>query len=162
MKQVYLTVVYRCQQGIASTLCIGENVLKEYKKNNLHITNVFTKSDNAGSYHGNYVFEALYNLGKNLEFQLLRSDFNEPCRGKDQCDRESAAARCILNSFADAGNNLINAEDVFKALHYGNGMKDSYVCVMEINKDNTSLSGETIKNVSNYHSVEFHDDHMEL
>ena len=78
MKQVYLTVVYRCQQGIASTLCISGNVLKEYKKNNLHITNVFTKSDNAGSYHGNYVFEALYILCKNLEFQLLRSDFNEP------------------------------------------------------------------------------------
>lgn len=161
-KQVYLSLIYRCQQGVASTLCISENVLREYQKNNPHIKQIFTKSDNAGAYHGNYVFEALYNMCKNQDLKLMRSDFNEPCRGRDQCDRESAAASSIINSFVDAGNDLVSAEDVYKALHYGNIMKDTSVCVLQIDEDNTQLSGEKIKNVSNYHSICYYKDYMEL
>ena len=37
-KQVYLTVIYRCDQGMANTLSICENVLKEFKKANPTIT----------------------------------------------------------------------------------------------------------------------------
>ena len=158
-KQVFFTIVYRCEQGMASTLCICENVLKEFKKNNPHISKVFTKSDNAGSYHGNFIFEALYNVCKDVNLQLLRSDYNEPCRGKDQCDRESAAAKSIINSYVD---DLVTAEDVFAALHYGNGMKDSKVAVVQIDADNICLSGETIKNVSTFHSIEFFEKYMQM
>ena len=62
-----------------------------------------------------------------------------PAGGGDQCDRESAAAKSIINSFVDAGNNLMTAEDVYKALHYGNSMQDIKVCVLQIDGDNTSL-----------------------
>ena len=51
-KQVYLTVIYRCDQGMANTVNICKNVLKEFKKSK--------KSDNAGSYHGNCIFEGLF------------------------------------------------------------------------------------------------------
>ena len=44
-KQVYLTVINRCDQGMANTRSICENVLKEFKKTNPTITNIFTKSD---------------------------------------------------------------------------------------------------------------------
>ena len=64
--------------------------------------------------------------------------------------------RSIINSFVDAGNDLVSAEDVYQALHYGNRMKDTSVCVLQIDEDNTQLSGEKIKNVSNYHSVCYH------
>ena len=37
-KQVYLTVIYRCDQGMANTLSICKNVLKEFKKANPTIT----------------------------------------------------------------------------------------------------------------------------
>ena len=98
-KQVYLTVIYRCDQGMANTLSIWENVLKEFTKTNPTITNIFTKSDNAGSYHGNCIFEGLFKVCKHAGFQLMRTDYNEPCRGKDQCDRESTAIKSIINSF---------------------------------------------------------------
>ena len=58
-KQVYITVIYRCVQGMANTLSICENVLQEFKKANPTITNIFTKSDNAGSFDGNCIFALL-------------------------------------------------------------------------------------------------------
>ena len=60
-----------------------------------------------------------------------------------------------MNSFADAGNDLMTAEDVYKALHFGNGMQDIKVCVLQIDGDNKSLSGEAIRNVSYYHSIKY-------
>ena len=58
-------------------------------------------------------------------FKLVRYDFNEPCRGKDQCDREAAGAKSLIQSYVDAGHDLECAEDIYTALHYGNGMKKS-------------------------------------
>ena len=49
----------------------------------------------------------------------------------------------------------MTAEDVYKPLHYGNGMQDTKVCVLQIDGDNTSLSGEAIRNVSHYHSIKY-------
>ena len=71
--------------------------------------------------------ESMYNLCRKKGIKLLRYDFNEPCCGKDQCDRESAAAKTILRSYVDAGNDLLTAEHLHESLHYGFGMKDSKV-----------------------------------
>ena len=161
-KQVYLTVIYRCDQGMNNTLSCCENVLKEFQKTNPTITNIFTKSDNAVSYHGNGIFESLFEVCKHAGFQLMRTNYNETCRGKDQCDRESSVAKNIINSFDDAGNDLITAEDVHKALHYRNGMQDTKVCVLQIDGDNTSLSGEVIRNVGYYHSIKYFEEYMLL
>ena len=147
---------------MANTPSICENVLKEFKKTNPTITNIFTKSDNAGSYHGSCIFEGLFKVCKHAGFRLMRTDYNEPCRGKDQCDQESAAAKSIINSFVDAGNDLMTAEDVYKALHYGNGMQDTKVCVLQIDGDNTSLSGKAIRNVSHYHSIKYFEEYVLL
>ena len=67
---------------------------------------MFTKSDNAGCYQGNLSAEAIYKICKGRNIKLLRHDYNEPCCGKDQCDRESAAAKTILRSYVDSGNDL--------------------------------------------------------
>ena len=109
-KQVNLTVIYQCDHRMANTLSIYENVLKEFTKTYPTITNIFTKSDNAGSYYENCIFEGLFEVCKHAGFQLIRTGYNEPCRGKDQCDRESAAAKSIINSFVDAVNDLMTAE----------------------------------------------------
>ena len=71
---------------MANTLSICKNVLKEFKKTNPTITNIFTMSDNAGSYHGSCISEGLFKVCKHAGFQLMRTDHDEPCRGKEQCD----------------------------------------------------------------------------
>ena len=56
----------------------------------------------------------------------------------------------------------MTAEDLYKALHYGNGMQDTKVCVLQIDGDNTSLSGEAIRNVRYYHSLKYFEEYMLL
>ena len=87
-------------------------------------------------------------------------DYNEPYCGKDQCDRESAVAKSIIRSFIDSGNDLLDGDDLFKALHYGYGMKDSKVALIQIDATNTVITGDKISDFTSYHSIQFHNDHM--
>ena len=125
------------------------------------IKKVYTKSDNAGCYHTSYSAEALYFMCQEEGVQLLRYDFNEPCKGKDQCDRESASAKTIIRSYVDAGNDLTSAEDVFNAMRYGFGVKDA-ICVAEINCKISSVSGPKVGSFASYHSIKFTEDGMKL
>ena len=99
---------------------------------------------------------------KKKGFNLMRYDCNEPCCGKDQCDRDSASAKAVIRSYIDSGNDLITAEDVYEAMHYGYGVKNAEVAVVQINKENASLCGTKITNISNYHSIEFNEAGMTL
>ena len=42
----------------------------------------------------------------------LRYDYNEPCKGKDQYDLESADANTIIRSHVDAGNYFMTTENI--------------------------------------------------
>jgi len=126
-KRTYFTVIYRCDQGLTDVLSIADVVLDEFKKDVPHITHVFVKSDNASCYHSNSSAEGLHQVCKEKGIKLARYDYNEPCRGKDQCDRESAGAKSVMRSYVDAGNDILTATDIFKALHYGTGLKNAKV-----------------------------------
>lgn len=127
---------------------------------NTNVSQLYAKSDNTGCYHSNYSAEGLHQLCQEKGIKLLRYDYNEPSCGKDQCDRESAAAKLVMRSYVDAGNNVLSASDIHDALHYGSGLKDSKVCVIEINPESVKVEGQKIKNISHYHSVEFKEDKM--
>ena len=139
----------------------GSVVLDKIKSDFPGLEQLYAKSDNASSYHGNFYAEALYQLCSGRQIDLKRYDYNEPCRGKDQCDRESAGAKCVMRSYVDAGNDLLTAEDVYQALHYGSGIRNAEVAVIAIDTKNSMLSGPSpIPKISQYHSFEFHNDHM--
>ena len=106
-----MTAIYCCDQGTSSVISLADKVLHQFCTDEPGIRTLYAKSDNAGYYHGNYSAESIYHLCKEKNIQLLRYDFNEPCCGKDQCDRESAAEKSIIRSFVDAGNDL-SAEDI--------------------------------------------------
>ena len=125
-----------CRKGVGSNsiycagcwMSINDNVIKQFKIDAPYITKIYTKSDNAGCYHTSHSPEALYRLCKSEDIQLLRYDYNEPCKGKDQCDRVSESAKAVIRSYIDAGNDLMSSLDVFNAMHYGFGVKDAMVC----------------------------------
>ena len=104
--------------------------------------------------------ESIYQLCKSKDLQLLIYDFNKPCCGKNQCDRESAYAKTLIRSFVDAGNDVLCAEDSYNALHYGNGMKNAIVAVVKITS--LPLTGPKIPKVNDFHSVVFEEDHMTM
>ena len=93
---------------------------------------------------------------------MLRYDYNEPCRGKDQCDRESLGAKSLINSYVESGNDLLNTTDLFNALHYCKGVSNAKVGVIEINSSQSTLEGQEIQNINLYHSAQFFEDHMKL
>ncbi|XP_065670094.1 uncharacterized protein LOC136088903 isoform X2 [Hydra vulgaris] len=151
-----------CDQGIGDVVSLATAVLDQFRIDQPHIKKMFTKSDNAGCYQGNLSAEAIYNVCKERDIKLLRYDYNEPCCGKDQCDRESAVVKTILRSYVDSGNNLLTAEDIHKAMHYSFGAKDAKVAVAQISNDKTVVIGPKIKNISNYHSFEFGEKSMKM
>ena len=71
-------------------LSIADVLLAQFKVDNPLIENLYVKSDNAGCYHSALVPETLFKICKANNFNLKRYDYNEPCKGKDQCDCESA------------------------------------------------------------------------
>ena len=138
-------------------MILADVVLDQFCEDFPLVNEVCIKSDNADSYHGNYCLEVLYNICKNKNITLLRYDCNEPCCGKDQCDRELAAAESLLRSFVDAGNNMTTANDIYKGLHYGFGLKNALVGVIEYDSSTTILSASMLHKKSQYHSFHFSD-----
>ena len=162
LKYVYMTCLYRCKQSMVDVLNIADNVLNTFRIDCPMINKLFAKSDNAGCYHGNYVMEALYKICLSKSLTLLRYDYNEPCKGKDQCDRESAGAKSVINSFVNSGSDLVSANDLHDALHYGKGIRNTQACVLEVDLEQSTLQGLTIKGISSFHSVEFFEKYMKL
>ena len=104
-----------------------------------------------------------YQICRRYDIELLRYGYNEPCKGKDQCDQESAAAKTIITrSYVDAGNDLMNAEDIYNTLHYGFGMQDAMVCVAEVDTSATTLIGPKVPSFTSYYSVSFTYEGMRL
>ena len=145
---------------MSEMLGMADLVPGEFKKECPYVKKIYGKSDNAGSYHGNFSAETLYKIFKSKGVNLVWYDYNEPCCGKDQCDQESVVAKNLIRSFVDAGNDVISANDIFKALQFAKGVKNTKVGVVEIDSSKSMLKGKTIPNISQFHSVEFFDDGM--
>ena len=86
---------------------------------------------------------------------VLQYNFNKPCCGKDQYVRESAAAKNIIRSYVDAGNDLPNAEDLHESLHYGHGMKSLKVAVAQINNAEMTITGTKITKIATTTQLNF-------
>ena len=160
-KRVYYSSVYRCDQGIADTLSLASTVSDKFKEDHPNIRDIYAKSDNASSYHRNFVLEALHKLCLSKNIHLKQYDYNEPACGKDQCDRESAGAKSLIQSYVDAGHDLVSAEDVADALKYGSGLKNSAVSVVSIEKSAARM-GTKIQKIKSFHSFECNELHMKV
>ena len=130
VKFTYFTLTERCDQGLVDVLSISDVVLEEFKQDVPRVNMLFWKSDNANCYHSNFAAERLYHLCKQHGIQLLRYDYIEPSKGKDQCDRESATAKALLRNYVDARNDLANANDIYSGLHYASGVANDKVAVI--------------------------------
>ena len=85
-KRVYPSV-YCCNQGIADTLSLASTVLNKFKEDHPNIRDIYAKSDNASSYHGNFLLEVLQKLCLSKNINLKQYHYNKPVCGKDQCDK---------------------------------------------------------------------------
>ena len=110
-------------------------------------------------YHGNIATEVLYEIYKSKDTKLMQYDYNKPCCGKDRCDRESAVRKYVFWSFVDVGHNLLSASDVFGTLKFANGMKTPKWMLLKL-IFLPILNRKTIPDITQYHSVQFHENGM--
>ena len=125
------------------------------------VVEVYSKCDNAYSYHGNFYPESLYHIFKQNGIILRQLDHNEPQKGKDQFDRESAVARKMMRCFVDEGNDILTAEDIYKAL-VNSKMKNTKVSVVSFQKNECEVDGDKIVNIFNHHSIQSTREGMKL
>ena len=125
-------LVYRWGQGIIDS--IANLLLDKLHEDLPRVKDLYGKFDNVRSFHGNS-----YVMCKDKGFTLKWWDYNEPCRGKDQCDRETAGMKSLMRSYIDAGNNILTAKDVFKALHHGKGIQNAKVACISIDTSKATL-----------------------
>ena len=140
-KTVCITAATQCDQGMNETLGLTDLVLGEFKKECSYVINIYGKLDNAGSYHGNFGAETWCNICKSKGVNLVLYDFIDPCCGTDQCDQESDVAKYLIYSFVDAGNDVMSASDIFKALQFTKGVKSTKVGVVEVDSSKSILQG---------------------
>ena len=88
---------------------------------------------NADSYHRNFTAGVFYKICIFKGKKLMCYNYNQPCCGKDQCQRESAFAINLTQSYVYTGHNLLSTSDIFEALHFTDGMKNTKVGVSESN-----------------------------
>ena len=104
----------------------------------------------------------MFLICKKKDVQLERYDYNEPQKGKDQCDRESAVAKRYINAYVNAGNNCMSAAEIKKGVLFLGGSNDSKVSVVEIDKTKTAMSVTKIPNISTIHSISYSNDGMTM
>ena len=153
-KHTYFTTVYRSDRDFKDSLSLGDYVVKEFSKDFPDVKELYCKSDNAGCYHGNPYPESIYKICKQNSITLKRLDYNEPQKGKDQCDRDSALARDALRRYVDEGNDVTSAEDIFKAL-LASPINNAKVSEVQFDKSLFKVNGDIIQKISYYHSFEF-------
>ena len=139
-RKMYTLLLFTDVINVLLTPCQLHKLQKDLPR----VTDLYAKSDNAGSYQGNSY--ALYVMCKDKGFTLEWYDYN---------------AKSLMRSYIDAGNNILIAKDVFKVLLYGKGIQNVKVACISISTSKATLSPcTTIPNISQYHSFEFHHDHM--
>ena len=92
-------------------------------------------------------------------FSLIKHDFNEPQKGKDQCDRESAVAqhcRTVYQWKVSVEDIIKSVEDIKNSLLYINGVKNAKVSIAGIDSSVNEIKTQKI-DISNFHSAEFED-----
>ena len=156
-KSTYFTTAYRFNQDVKDTLSLGKHVIKAFKSDHPAVVEVYSKCDNASSYHGNFYPESLHHICKQNGITLWQLDYNELQKGEDQCNREPAVTRNMIRCFVDEGNDTLTAKDIYKAL-VNSKMKNTKVSVASFQKNEC----DKIVNISNYHSTEFTREGMKL
>ena len=154
-KYVFFTILNASEQDHLDTLSLASLVLPTFLDEAGEIDVIYGKSDNAKCYTANGYVLGMHHVCRVNDVFLKRYDYNEPQRGKDQADRESAVARRLMKSYVNSGNDLHNANDIKKGLLYMGGPPCSYIGIAEVSKSSCSLETDTIPGISSYHSYEF-------
>ena len=103
-----------------------------------HLNYIIDISDNAGCYHNKVLFSWKAQWPrKTLGLQFGETIFDEHHSGKDQCDRDAAAAKRQMNYFIERGGDIKTADEMNGTLQCANafcGFNSSVIEILEKKK----------------------------
>ena len=98
VNRTYIVFAGKTSQDVGTVMAIYEACLKQIRIDSLNIKFSINKSNNAGCYHNEVWFSwRAHSPHKVLGMRFLEVMFNERQAGKDQCDQDSATAKCQMN-----------------------------------------------------------------
>ena len=153
----YVHLFDSCTQDWYSVASIFENLLTTIKSSSPNVKQAYLRSDEAGCYHNNMLVAALKDIGARAGISVVRYDFSEPQQGKDICDRIICPLKSSIRRFCNEGNDIINAQDMQKAL-LTLPVKGTTASVNEIDESVNKLKMKKIKDFSSFHNFRFEDD----
>lgn len=142
-----------CTQDWYAVTSIVENLLQSIKED-LQVTKVFLRSDEAGCYHSNNLIAAVRDIGDIVGVEVAGYHFSEPQNGKDVCDRILCPMKLAIRRYCNEGHDILTAQDMRKAL-VENRVKGTTSSVNTINETNKSLKIKDIPNISTYHNFNY-------
>jgi hypothetical protein len=115
-KKTYITLIENCKQDGYAVLCIFKHVLNQIKLDFTGVSKIYDRSDNAACYSAANVIAGKAAICEDLGMKLLHTEFNEPQRGKDQCDRDSAVIKKHVRSIMESGQDMCTANQICEAI----------------------------------------------
>jgi hypothetical protein len=86
---------------------------------------------------------------------MLYTEFNEPQRGKDQCDRDSAVIKKLIEYYVNSGHDATSAAEIHAALLSFGGIRNVKPSVIELSPQAGFVDKKSLKGISSYHSASF-------
>ena len=114
-KATYYTTIDQCTQDANAVLCVFVHVLNQIKSYFPLVKNILDRNDNAGCYSSAVVIARKAAIATKKGFNLMQTEFSEPQKGKDQCDRNVAVIKKHIKSYKNYGKDVTTAKDCFKA-----------------------------------------------
>ena len=94
---------------------IIENLLQTIKED-LQVTRVFLRSDEAGCCHNNYLIAAVRDIGGIVGVEVAGYHFSEPQNRRDVlCDRILCPMKLAIRRYCNEGHDILTAQDTRKA-----------------------------------------------
>jgi hypothetical protein len=145
-----------CTQDWFSVLSLLENLLQVLHQNNVKISKVYLRSDEAGCYHNNFLPASLKDLGQRVGIKVMRYDFSEPQHGKDVCNRILCPMKHAIQKYCNEGHDILTASDMRRAL-LERPVSGTTASVNRIDYSSITIKVKNIDGISTYHNIEFED-----
>ena len=132
-KFTYVVTVEKCVQDWWSNSAVFDAVVAKIKTDHPQISKLVDKHDNAGCYHNCYYWLAKKEICDKHNVNLMMTLMNEPCKGKDECDRMISKCRNHLRYFVNAGKDVTSASQMRDGLLWMDGVKGVSVSTITVN-----------------------------
>ena len=152
----YAHLMDSCTQDWFSVLSLLENLLQVLHQNNVKISKVYLRSDEAACYHNNFLPASLKDLGQRVGIKVMRYDFSEPQHGKDVCDRILCPMKHAIQKYCNEGHDILTASDMRRAL-LERPVSGTTASVNRIDYSSITIKVKNIDGISTYHNIEFED-----